>query len=48
MRTLALDQSSHITGWAIFEDKTLVEFGKFNFQDSDLGERLHKIRCKVQ
>ena len=48
MRTLALDQSSHITGWAIFEDKTLIEFGKFNFQNPDLGERLHKIRCKVQ
>jgi hypothetical protein len=40
MRTLALDQSSHITGWAVFEDQTLLEYGKFELTNSDLGIRL--------
>ena len=47
MRTLALDQSSHITGWAVFEDKTLLEYGKFELTNSDLGVRLKQIRERV-
>ena len=47
-RLLALDQSSRITGWAVFEDKKLLDYGKFTITD-DRGEvRLHKIRQKVK
>ena len=47
-RLLALDQSSHITGYAVFEDAKLVQYGKFSVDDDDVGERLVKIRNKVQ
>lgn len=47
MRTLALDQSSHITGWAVFEDQTLLEYGKFELTNPDLGVRLKQIRERV-
>lgn len=47
-RLLALDQSSRITGWAVFEDKKLLNYGKFTITD-DRGEvRLYKIRQKVK
>ena len=46
-RLLALDQSSHITGYAVFEDAKLVQYGKFSVDDDDVGERLVKIRNKV-
>lgn len=48
MRTLALDQSSRITGWAIFEDGVLLEYGKFTYDMPDLGVRLHKIKTSIQ
>ena len=50
MRLLALDQSSRITGWAIFEDGKLVTYGKFNAEivGSDIADRLHHIRNKVK
>lgn len=48
MKTLALDQSSRITGWAIFEDDKLINYGKFNVGNiNELGERLYKIRSNV-
>lgn len=47
-KILALDQSSHITGYAVFNDGKLEAYGKFNITDSDLGERLYKIRNKVK
>ena len=37
---LALDQSSHITGYAIFKDGKLEKFGKFDCNETDIGERL--------
>lgn len=45
---LALDQSSRITGWAVFKDKELEAYGKFEF-DSDIPieKRLNKIKNKV-
>ena len=43
-RTLALDQSSKITGWAIFQDGKLEKYGKWSFNDENLGARLVKIR----
>lgn len=47
MRLLALDQSSHITGWAVFEDSKLITYGKFALGNEDLGERLYHYRQKI-
>lgn len=47
MRLLALDQASRTSGYAIFEDGKLIDFGTFTFDDDDIGIRLHKIRNKV-
>ena len=44
---LALDQSSKITGYSVFKNGTLQTYGKFTFEDADLGERLCKIKNKV-
>lgn len=46
-RLLALDQSSRVSGYAIFYDGKLEDYGKFEFTDNDLGIRLLKIRQKV-
>ena len=47
MKILALDQASITTGFAIFENGKLVDYGKFTFEDSDVAVRLVKIRNKV-
>ena len=47
MRLLALDQASRTSGYAIFEDDKLIDFGTFTYDDADIGVRLHKIRNKV-
>lgn len=47
MRTLALDQASRITGWAIFDDGELYNYGKFTATQTDVGDRLHFIRKEV-
>ena len=47
MRLLALDQASRTSGYAIFEDDKLIDFGIFTYDDTDIGVRLHKIRNKV-
>ena len=44
MRLLALDQSSHITGFAVFEDGKLIAHDKFNLLSDDIGERLWQYR----
>lgn len=46
-KLLALDQSSRITGWAVFYDNKLIKHGKFEMKDDDIGERLYKIRQAV-
>ena len=50
MKILALDQSTRITGWAVFSDGDLQEYGKFDAENagSDIGKRLTYIREKVQ
>ena len=49
MRILALDQSSRISGWAIFEDDELKASGTIVINPNyNLGERLHKIRTEVK
>lgn len=49
-KLLALDQSSRITGWSIFEDGKLVTYGKFNAETvgTQIGKRLEYIRNKIK
>lgn len=47
MRVLALDQASRVSGWAIFEDGELSNYGKFSATQTDVGDRLHFIRTEV-
>lgn len=44
---LALDQASKTTGWAVYKDNKLFEYGKFTFEDDDFGKRLMNIRNAV-
>lgn len=46
-KLLALDQSSRITGYAIFENAKLIKYGKFCVDDDDIGIRLMKIRNEI-
>ena len=46
-KLLALDQSSRITGWSVFEDGKLLDYGKFNYESYPIEERLYRIRNKV-
>ena len=48
MKILALDQSSRVSGYAIFDGDNLIESGKFTVDDADIGVRLLKIRNKVK
>lgn len=48
MRILALDQASRVTGYSIYEDGKLIDYGKFIYEDTDFGVRLNKIRKKIQ
>lgn len=44
-RVLALDQSSSVTGWALFEDSKLTAWGKFNSGGnmSDFAQQLSSL-----
>ena len=44
MRLLALDQASHTTGYAIFENDKPIVISHFEAQGDDLGQRLVVIR----
>lgn len=48
MRLLSLDQSSHCTGFAIFEDGKLIQNGKFDLKSEDIGERLYDYRETIK
>ena len=43
-RILALDQASRNSGWAIFIDGELKDYGVLNTHETELGDRLVKIR----
>lgn len=47
MKIIAFDQSSRLSGYAIFEDGELIDYGKFGFTEPELSRRLVKIREKV-
>lgn len=42
-RVLALDQATHITGWAIFDNKKLTSYGTFETKENDEKHRLHEV-----
>lgn len=46
-KILALDQSSRVTGYAIFQDNALVSFGQFEVSDTDIGRRLLQIKQHI-
>ena len=46
-RLLAVDQASSTSGFAVFVDGELTDYGKFTFSESDIAERLVNIREKV-
>ena len=43
MKLLSLDISTRSTGWAVFEDKKLVEYGCITSSSTDLIKRIHII-----
>lgn len=47
MKTLALDQSSHITGYAIYNNTQLIEYGSFELTNPDIGKRLINFKEKI-
>lgn len=47
MILLALDQATHVTGWAVFIDEKLTKWGKIEANQSDLGERLYYIKNEI-
>lgn len=48
MTILALDQSSHISGYCVFKDGELFAYDKFSFDNPDMGRRLTQIRAQIQ
>lgn len=44
-RVLALDQASHTTGYAIFDDGALVKYGVFKCPDGDEEKRFFAVRA---
>lgn len=47
MNLLALDQSSKTSGFAIFKNNKLIDYGSFNFSSSKLDIRLTKFYLKI-
>ena len=48
MKILALDQSSKTTGYAIFEDRELVNYGKITFSHSNPIERMNCLMQEIE
>ena len=44
---LALDQASKTSGYAVYVDGKLEDYGKFTYEDADIDKRLVKIRQRV-
>lgn len=43
-RILALDQATHITGWAIFDDNKPIKYGKFETTEENEIARDHQVK----
>lgn len=48
MKLLALDQSSRISGYAVFDNEILIDCGIFTVDNDDFGKRLVTIREKIK
>lgn len=48
MKILALDQASHISGWAYFENNKLTKYGVIKTDEENIGERLLHIRNEIK
>ena len=44
---LALDQSSHTTGYSVFKDGTHIKTSHFDCNSNDLGDRLEQLRDTI-
>ena len=44
---LSLDQSSHISGYAVFNNNELITYGHINQNEQDIGKRLKGLRQKI-
>ena len=42
-KLLSLDQSSKCTGYAIFEDGKLIDYGHISLNNQELGVRLNRL-----
>lgn len=42
-RTLALDQASHTTGYALFEERKLIKWGIFEAKAESEDQRIHEV-----
>lgn len=47
MKILALDASTKSTGWAVFEDTKLLDYGCITATSPDLIKRIHKMTEKL-
>lgn len=45
---LALDQSSHTTGYTILQNGTIIKVDHFKCEGNDLGDRLFQLRQKIE
>lgn len=48
MKILSLDLSTKSSGWAIFEDKKLINHGCITFSSTDLIKRIHKMTDEIK
>ena len=48
MKILALDQATATSGWSIWLDGQLTDFGKFSFDDDDIFKRIHKVCTQLR
>ena len=42
-RIIALDNATHITGWAVFDNQDLVSYGKYITKSSDTSDRILEV-----
>lgn len=43
-RVLALDQASHVSGYSIYDDRTLVTYGTFETKTQEEDSRIHEVK----
>ena len=47
-RIIALDNATHITGWAVFDNKELVSYGKYTTKSSETSDRILEMGEDIQ